>query len=177
MAEQLLLIDGIAWQISRSINGVYRATPICPIHRMELDVPGPYSRTLKCPDCEKRYEIPKDYCNENKYAIEKYKAIIRQSWSLIDVDGVLTPVTKKEKIGKREYFCTAQVRDSKRGPQVVIYAGKKGRSGKSQIFITPEERRLSFDQNDINPADIFTKITAEFDDGVKHVIEKNKGDS
>jgi len=170
MNKKLLVIDGIAWQIETSIAG-YSARPICPSDRMELDSGGNYyTNSLKCPDCGKEYKIPRNFSSEERYVIEKYKASLRQDWDLVDIDGTLTPVTKKEKIGKNEYFCTAQVRDSKRGPQIVIYAGKKG-SGKSQIFITPEERRLSFDQNDINPADIFAKITAEFSDGTKHTIK------
>lgn len=164
-------MDGVAWQIETSLNGYY-TIPICPKHRMELEIPGPYSETLKCPDCEKRYKIPRNYSNEEQYVIKKHKASIRQDWDLVDIDGTLTPVTKKAKIGENEYFCTAQVRDSKRGPQVVIYAGKKGLKEKSQIFIMPEERRLSFDQTNINPADVFAKITAEFRDGTKHTLEK-----
>ena len=108
-----------------------------------------------------------------KYVIEKVLALDRKEYEIIDIDGMQTPVTKKIKINPNaEYFCTTQIRDSKRGPQLVIYAGKKGSNRKSQIFISEEERRLSFDQNDINPADIFAKITVESHDGTKRAIEK-----
>lgn len=171
--QQLFIIDGVAWQIDRSFSG-YSAIPICPKHRMELDVPGAYSQTLRCPDCQKRYEIPRNFSDERIYVIEKFKAISRQDWELIDIDGALTPVTRKAKINEDKYFCTAQLRNSKHGPQVVIYAGEKGNNNKSQIFITPNERRLSFDQKDINPADIFSKIIVEFNDGTKHTIESDR---
>ena len=178
MKRQLPIIDGIAWQIDTDIYGRHYAIPICPKHRIKLNPDKTYPTIMYCPDCEESYKIPRRFPAEREYAIEKYKAIQRKDWDLVDIDGTLTPVTKKEKIGSDEYFCTAQVRDSKRGPQVVIYAGKKG-SGKSQIFVTPEERRLSFDQSDINPADVFTRITAEFCDGTKHTITRKdvKGDN
>lgn len=172
MSKKLLVIDGVAWQVEASISGGYYARPICPSDRMELDSDGDYyAESLECPDCEKKYKIPRNLSREKSYVIEKYKASLRQDWDLVDIDGTLTPVTKKEKKSKDGYFCTSQVRDSKRGPQVVIYAGKKGQKGKSQIFVTPEERRLSFDQNDINPVDVFTRITAEFRDGTRHILE------
>lgn len=189
MKEKFYAIDGVYWIVDK-YNDI--ATPFCPKDKIELTYKesdffdwseeAKNIKEIKCEDCKKTYALPRSLYNETKYAIEKAKSIDRKDYEVIDVDGIKTPVTKKEEIDpKNGYFCTAQVRDSKRGPQIVIYAGKKGFKEKSQILIMPEERRLSFDQNDINPADIFTKITAEFRDGAKHTItskdEKNKGGS
>ena len=179
MQEKLYRVDGALWEVDIANN---IAIPICPKHKMELKDPlsdgaldfyrEKHLNGLSCRDCRKSYLFPRNLHDERKYVVDKIAALERSKYNIIDIDGTLTPVTKKEKIGENEcFFCTAQVRDSKRGPQVVIYAGKKG-SGKSQIFVTPKERRLSFDQNDINPSDVFTKITAEFYDGSKHIIER-----
>ena len=59
----------------------------------------------------------------------------------------------------------------KKGEQIVIYAGKKGAKGKSQIFIDPTHGKITFDQNDINPKDVFVKIEATFRDGSKASIK------
>lgn len=181
MEEKFYAIDGVYWIVDK-YNDI--ATPFCPKDRIELTYKesdffdwseeAKYIKEIKCEDCKKTYTLPRSLYNETKYVIEKAKAIDRKDYEIIDVDGIKTPVTKKEEINlKNGYFCKHQIRDSKRGPQVVIYAGKKGKGhGKGQIFVMPEERRLSFDQTDINPADIFAKITAEFRDGTKHTIEK-----
>lgn len=180
MSRKLYLIDGAQWLVDKYNE---TATPVCPKDKIELT----YSNNLdwfdaatitdeaKCEDCKKVYKFPRQLREEMKYVVEKVKALDRKDYEIIDLDGVKTPVTKKEEIdSKNGYFCKAQVRDSKRGPQIVIYAGKKGLKEKSQILVMPEERRLSFDQNDINPADVFAKITAEFKDGSKHIIEKSE---
>lgn len=178
MENKLYSIDGAMWQVDKYNDF---AIPICPKDKIELVyvngydlMSDEYTDTLKCEDCGKVFAFKRNIRSEKKYVVEKVRALDRKDYEIIDVDGIKTPVTKKERLDLNDgYFCTSQVRDSKRGPQVVIYAGKKGLKEKSQIFITPEERRLSFDQNDINPADVFTKITAEFYDGTKHVIEKD----
>lgn len=180
MNSRLYRIDGLLWQVDE-LNGF--TVPLCPVHRLRLSFaknddfvqwgsPHRYAYKLFCEDCDKDYPLRRELSDEEDYVINKVKSIDLSKYNVIDVDGVLTPVTKKETVRTENgYFCTAQIRDSKRGPQVVIYAGKKGAKEKSQIFITPKERRLSFDQNDLNPADVFARIAAEFGDGSKHTIE------
>ena len=179
MEEKYYAIDGVYWIVDKYNND---ATPICPKDNMELDWEedlqdwnneGRNINELYCEDCKKTYKLKRSLYDETKYVVKRAKALDRKDYEIIDIDGIKTPVTKKIEIDpKNGYFCTHQLRDSKRGPQVVIYAGKKGLKEKSQIFIMPEERRLSFDQTNINPADVFAKITAEFRDGTKHTIEK-----
>lgn len=179
MDNKLYSVDKILWTVDK-YNGV--AIPLCSKDRIELfGVGNDYYGfatdevidELECEECRKKFKLNRLLYDEKKYVIEKVLALDRKEYEIIDIDGMQTPVTKKIKINPNaEYFYTTQIRDSKRGPQLVIYAGKKGSNRKSQIFISEEERRLSFDQNDINPADIFAKITAEFHDGTKHTIEK-----
>lgn len=179
MDNKLYSVDRLLWMVDK-YNDV--AIPLCPKDRIKLLSVGNnnYFATdevideLECEECGKRIKLNRSLYDEKKYVIEKVLALDRKEYEIIDIDGMQTPVTKKIKIDPNtEYFCTTQIRDSKRGPQLVIYAGKKGSNRKSQIFISEEERRMSFDQNDVNPADLFAKITAEFPDGTKHVIEKN----
>lgn len=44
---------------------------------------------------------------------------------------------------------------------------KKGVKEKTQIFVEPKIKRLAFDQKDLHPTDIFTKLEATFSDGTK----------
>lgn len=181
MEDKLYFVDSVMWQVDKYSDF---AIPICPKDKIELSYVGAndfmsdeYTDRLKCEDCDKVFVFKRNVYNEKKYVVEKVRALDRKDYEIIDVDGIKTPVTKKERLDLNDgYFCTAQVRDSKRGSQVVIYAGKKGLKEKSQILITPEERRLSFDQNDLNPADVFTRVIAEFYDGTKYAIEKDNDD-
>ena len=64
--------------------------------------------------------------------------------------------------------------ESKRGLQLVVYAGEKGKTKKAQIIIEPEIKRLAFDQQDLNPNDVFIELKATFEDGSSHTIKKAK---
>lgn len=179
MKDRLYRIDNIYWMIDEYDN---TAIPVCPKDYIKLTSVGvddffadKMSYGLKCEECGTVYNFNRTIYDEKEYVVEKLRALERKKYEIIDIDGIQTPVTKKVKINSsNKFFCTAQIRSSKRGPQVVIYAGEKGSKKKSQIFISGEERRLSFDQNDMNPTEVFSKITAEFYDGTKHTIEKGQ---
>ncbi len=101
-----------------------------------------------------------------------------QEAEYFDIDGYLVPASKEKQVRAKNggYGVTAQVKHSERkGDQIVIYAGKKGLKGKSQIFIDPTYGKLTFDQSDINPKDIFVKLEATFRDGSKATIEDSDG--
>lgn len=179
MKDKLYRVDNVYWMIDKHNN---TAIPVCPKDYIKLTSVGvddlfadKVFHELKCEECNAVYSFDRTIFNEKEYVVEKVLALDRKKYEIIDVDGIQTPVTKKVKIDpSHKFFCTAQIRSSKRGPQVVIYAGEKGSKKKSQIFISGEERRLSFDQNDMNPTEVFSKITAEFYDGTKHTIEKGQ---
>jgi hypothetical protein len=40
--------------------------------------------------------------------------------------------------------------------------------------VEPELKRMSFDQNDSHPNEVFTKVEATFKDGVSTTIKKGK---
>jgi len=102
-----------------------------------------------------------------------------QEAEYFDIDGYLTPASKEAqaKTKSGEYFVKAQIKSSeKKGDQVVIYAGKKGQKDKSQIFVDPKHGKLTFDQNNINPRDIFTRIEAKFRDGSTVTMDTKNDD-
>lgn len=131
-----------------------------------------------CPNCQDSeihlgvsYKIAKSDI-ESIIASGKYKKA-----EIIDIDGVHTPVLKKKvKSQNNKYFASVQINESKRGPQLVIYAGKRGHKAKTQIFVTPETKKMSFDHKDIQPTEIFTKVTAQFDDETVNTIGKTQND-
>lgn len=185
MADTLIIIKDVPHV--KWTTGTFR--PICLEHSFELDLGCKYEGLweavylsdevthLRCLEGPHIIELPMALEDIQAYIRKKLKSKQYSDAKLVDLDGLLVPVSKKMKatIGKDDYFVTSQVRNSKRGDQVVIYAGKKGHSeGKAQIFIDPKHRKMSFDQNDLNPTDVFVKVEATFQDGTKHKIQSGK---
>ena len=160
---------------------------VCREHMMrvdELEKPAPSGVVFGEPT-----ELPMVRCLEGPHRIflDKTPSAIRkllsrrldskkyQEAEIFDIDGYLVPASKEKQLKTKgsEYAITAQVKKSdKKGEQIVIYVGKKGIQGKSQIFVDPKYGKLTFDQNDINPKDIFVKLEATFRDGAKASIER-----
>lgn len=164
--------------------------PICREHSMELDEGHTDGRggwqnasgysdwyiELKCAEGPHIIKLPKSIGDIQDYIRKKLDSRQYTDAKLIDLDGMLVPVSKKQKIETKDgnYFITSQIKNGKRGDQLIIYAGKKGEKDKTkrtQIFVDPEHKKMSFDQNDLSPADLFVKIEATFPDGTKHIIQ------
>ncbi len=130
--------------------------------------------TVMCPDCGFEYKLKVKLDIAKSDVLSMLDAQKFQKMEMIDVDGINTPVLKKKVSTEDEkYFASVQINESRRGPQLVVYAGKKGQKEKAQIFVTPETKKMSFDHKDAKPTDIFTKITAEFIDESVSEIRKS----
>ncbi len=187
MARQIIRIDGIKWWVTTSKTGIRTPTPLCPDHDLRMrPIPprvyqgGSYhdgyegnALKLKCAEGPHEIALPRKFNEEKLYIIDRIDAKVFAKMQTVDLDGELTPVAK-EKLKSDKYFLTGQIMESKRGLQVVLYAGEKGKTGKSQIFIDPGTKKVSFDHKDLSPTDVFTKITAIFDTGASYTIEQGK---
>lgn len=133
------------------------------------------SSVAMCPDCGFEYHLRVQLKTAKEDVFRMLGARRFRKMDMIDIDGTNTPVLKKKVSTKDDkYFASVQINESKRGPQLVIYAGKKGQKEKAQIFVTPETKKMSFDHKDIKPTDIFTKVTAEFiDESVNEIKRKS----
>jgi hypothetical protein len=54
-----------------------------------------------------------------------------------------------------------------------VYAGRRGERDKAQIFIDTENDKITFDQNNIHPSDVFVRLTGEFASGKKTTMESD----
>lgn len=189
MVQQIIRIDGIKWWVVTSKTGVRTPTPLCPNHDLRMRpipprvyISGTYSDgyegnalKLKCAEGPHEVILPRTFNEEKLYVIDRIDAKIFKGMKVVDLDGELTPIAKEKlKSEDGKYFITSQLMESKRGLQLVVYAGEKGLSEKTQIFVEPKVKRVAFDQNDLNPADVFAKLEATFHDGTKHIIESGK---
>lgn len=188
MSQEIIRIDGIKWWVTDS-KGVRTPTPLCPDHDLRArPVPPQVYRNgsytdgslgnalkLKCAEGPHEITLPRKFYEEQLYVIDRIDAKTFKGMKIVDLDGELTPIAKekiKSKDGK--YFVTSQLMQSKRGLQLVVYAGEKGSSKKTQVFVEPEIKRLAFDQKDLNPTEVFAAVKAIFIDGSSHEMKGKK---
>lgn len=187
MEKDLLRIDGIKWWITKSTTGTRLPVPLCPQHNMRLkpkiksEYDSRYRKTLAlrlsesdeliCKDDSKVFKIPRKFDEEKEYVIDKVDAKVFSGMKVINLDDEVTPVAKEQLKGT-DYWVKAKVTESKSGTRLIVWAGNKSKKNKTQLFVEPELKRLSFDQNDDHPTQVFSKVEAVFADKIKAKIEK-----
>lgn len=174
MLKQGFIIDGIKWIIGERPP---KAIPLCPKDFIKLNPYPPdslFPRKLKCEECQKIYPLPRGYEEEQEYVLDKINSKKYKGMRFINLDDEALPIAK-EKISSKDskYFVTSLLTESKTGLRLVVYAGKKGKKKKTQIFVEPGIKRLAFDQKDLHPTEIFTKLEATFEDKTKSTLKKS----
>ena len=168
---QTIILDNVKWYISPSRE----VQPLCPKHHLRLSLKANYSDGcyLKCEECKNTYKFPREFNEQKQYILDKLDSKIFKGMKFINLDDEALPLAEAKLDSKDnpDYFVTGLLTKSKVGLRLIVYAGKKGSSEKSQIFVEPEIKRLAFDQKDLHPSDVFTKVEATFKDGVKQIIE------
>jgi hypothetical protein len=169
-----------------------RVYAYCPVHRIELDLRdkdgdiyaqhavnassqyAPY--LFVCPSDSAGFSVPGGLAStaRRRFAAALESLSLRDA-EIVDLDGYQVPIAKAKPDKKDDTFWVeARINETKRGKQVVIYAGERGASDKSQIFIDSENEKITFDQNNIHPNDVFTKVVADFKSGKKATLEDGK---
>lgn len=160
--------SGIKWWMDS--NTINRAEPYCIQHHLPLRYLLLNDRSFICDDCPTTKNVPRAVLQQKEYIANKLKAQLIAKMEVINYNGELVPIAKTRSKDD-EYGIKAQIMESRHGKQLVIYVGKKGLEGKSQIFVDLENHKLSFDHNDLKPTEIFAKIEATFLDGSKMSIQ------
>lgn len=173
--QQTYRIDGVLWWVWQDNTNVRHVQPICPHHKLRM-YPARHSHMnydfqavrLKCEECAEFYNLSRNYSKEEIYVLDKIDAKIFKGMKVFNIDDEAVPLTEEKlKSVDSKYFVTSLLTKSKTGLRLVVYAGKKGSGSKTQIFVEPEIKRLSFDQKDLHPTEVFTKLEATFSDGTK----------
>lgn len=159
MLKNGFLVDGIRWVIGQHPP---KAIPLCPKDFIELNpIPEFFpEKELRCEECGITYITPRNFDKEGKYILNKINS---------------NPIAEDKKSSSDgKFFVTSRIMKSRVGLRLVVYAGEKGKKEKTQIFVEPEIRRLSFDQKDLHPTDVFTELEATFSDGTKASLKKKR---
>lgn len=185
---KLHLWKDLLWYIKGQSTIAY-----CPEHRIELDVntvwgirnqaiarvqDSKHLGTLICPTDDKLFTVQN---NDLSLAIRRFHSTIEslnlRDAEIVSIDGYQIPIAKAKTPNKDDaYWVEARINDTKQGKQVVVYAGKRGESDKSQIFVDIENDKISFDQNNIHPNDIFFRLEGQFKSGKKVKLEADAED-
>lgn len=181
--DQFITIDKIKWWIYESIGGIRTPQPLCSIHNLRLYPMedgysneynyGRQSHSLRCEECGKTHSIPRSFDKEKQYVLDRVDAKIFKGMNFINLDDEALPIAEdKIKSKDSKYFVTSVLTESKTGLRLVVYAGEHGSDKKTQIFVEPDIKRLTFDQKDLHPTEVFTELEATFEDGSKHKMKK-----
>ncbi len=183
MSDKYIIIDKIKWWIHIDIAGYRNVQPLCPTHHLRI-----YPKTdsymyrhikethnLKCSECVALHVIPRSWVDEQKYVLDKIDSKILKTMRFINLDDEAIPIAEDKKSPKDgKYFVTALLTESKAGKRLIVYAGERGGKRKTQIFVEPDIKRLAFDQKDLHPNDVFTKLEATFADNSSAKMKKNR---
>ena len=159
----------------------------CPEHRIKLEVYGiqgsilnqgtlaglPHDH-LRCPQDGKRFRLT----TQNFPRLQNQYTAILDSLSfkdakIVSIDGYQVPIAKARTEEDPDYWVEARINDTRQGKQLVVYAGKRGERDKAQVFIDTENDKITFDQNNIHPNDVFVRLTGEFTSGKKTTMESS----
>lgn len=185
--QKYIWVDGIKWWVFPGTNGIRNFQAICPEHNLRLRpvIRSEYSSTyrrsvslsesraneLECLEGNHRLKLPREYGKQEKYVGDKIDAQFFEKMTFINLDDAAIPVAK-EQLKDSDYWVRAKVTDSKSGTRLIVWAGSKAKKNKTQLFVEPSLKRLSFDQNDDHPTEVFTKVEATFVDNEQTVIKK-----
>lgn len=178
MNGKLVRIDGIKWHdLQEGQSHVLRVKyleALCPTHSLRLTPSGGlYGNTYHCAEGGSGHTltVPRSYPQQRKYVVDKMDALLFSEMSVINLDDEAIPVAS-ESLKDTDYWVKAKVTESKSGTRLIVWAGSKKAKNKAQLFVEPELKRLSFDQNDDHPTEVFAKVEATFVDEVKGSIKQ-----
>lgn len=189
--QNLIIVDGIKWWDTTSSN-IRLVVPLCIQHNLRLqpvllqervysggrdryiNKSSDISRQLRCEeDSGHLIDLSRQYKTQKQYVKDKIDAQVFSKLPALNLDDSMIPVAKEDIKNKdNPYWIRSKVTESKSGTRLIIWAGNRQAKNKTQLFIEPEIKKLSFDQNDDHPLEVFSKVEVTFADNVKSSIEK-----
>lgn len=175
--------SGVLWKYISGFPVAY-----CIEHKHRLDIKDKYGQELAqdtavstphqyllCPVDNALFKLNGD----NFWTMRRRFTAILESNQLKgatyrDLDNIYTPVLKIEPKPKdKRYSIQVEIDDTPQGKKLVIYAmDRENPSEKTQVFIDPQNDKITFDSNDLHPNMIFSRVVAYFKDGKSVSLDK-----
>jgi hypothetical protein len=178
---QLYLWEGLHWDIDYDINGgPYSQIPLCPKQKCNCRLrksKDTYSRgeyKYDCVRCDFKITLNKSIEDKASDLLDIIGSQKYRDAEIINLDGELVKV-QREQIIDTDYWVDVKIsKNRKEEVQLMVLAGSKKDKNKTQLFIDPQNEKISFDQNNQKPVEVFTKVTAIFKNSVSEISSKEE---
>ena len=177
---QLYLWEGLHWDIDYDINGnPYSQIPLCPKQKCNCRLKksketysiGEYK--YNCVRCDFKITLNKSIEEKASDLIDIIESQKYKDAEIINLDGELVRVLREEQ-KDLDYWVDVKISKNRKDEvQLMVLAGSKKEKNKTQLFLDPQNEKVSFDQNNNHPKEIFSKVVATFKDSKTEISSDN----
>lgn len=93
---------------------------------------------------------------------------------IINIDGELIKIRRDEQTDFDYWIDVKLSKNRKDEIQLMVLAGSKKDKDKTQLFLEPKNEKLTFDQNNDHPSQVFTKVIATFKNSKSKIASQKK---
>ena len=175
----IYLWSGINWDLESDDLGNLFPLPLCPnpkchcglVKSKESYEHGEYK--YNCVNCDFRITFNKSIEDKGSDFVNLVNSWKYKDAEIINIDGDLVRIQRKEKTDN-DYWVDAKLSKNKKGEvQLMVLAGSKKDRDKAQLFLDIKNEKLSFDQNNDHPREVFCKVKATFKNSESKINSKN----
>jgi len=159
--------EGLCWDIEGNFNDLF-AFALCPrkgCHCTITKSKEEYSRgeyKYHCIQCDFKITLNKTIEDKAGHFIEILESQKYKNADIINIDGDLIRV-QREQVTDGDYWVDVKISKNNKGEvQLMVLAGSKKEKDKAQLFLDPKNQRMTFDQNNDHPAEVFAEVLGTF---------------
>jgi hypothetical protein len=179
--QKVFFWDGLNWDIEHRAHGIENAFALCPkqkcncrlIKSKESYSLGEYK--YRCIRCDFKITLNKSIEDKGEDFLNVLESLKYKDAEIINIDGELIRVQREEKRDDNYWVDVKISKNKKDELQLMILAGSKKANDKVQLFLEPKNERLSFDQNNDHPREIFAKVIAIFKNSTVEIHSNDDG--
>jgi hypothetical protein len=147
----------------------------CPLKLLWLDREQDNAWHYSCINCDFAIKMQHKIDDMGYHLLQVLESQDYKDAEIIKVDGELITVRRGNE-SDSDYWVDARLSKNKQGKmQLMVLAGSKKEQDKAQLFLDLANERLSFDQNDDHPKDVFAKVVATFRDSATGIESSGSG--
>jgi hypothetical protein len=162
------LWDGLCWDTDwYDINNI-EAFALCPrktCHCRIVKSKDQYSHgeyKYDCIKCDFKITLNKSIEDKATHFLKILESQKYKDAEIINIDGDLVRI-QREQVTDNDYWIDAKLSKNTKGDvQLMVLAGSKNEKDKAQLFLDIKNEKLTFDQNNDHPSEVFAVVTGTF---------------
>jgi hypothetical protein len=176
---KLYFWEGLNWDLDYDINNNPIPFALCPKQKCNCRLTksretysiGEYK--YNCIKCDFKITLNKAIEDKGNDFLNVRESLKYKDVEIINIDGELIRVQRDEKKDD-DYWVDVKISKNKIYElQLMVLAGSKKNKHKIQLFLDLQNERLSFDQNNDHPKEIFAKVIAVFKNSKTEICSNN----